>query len=331
MIVGLVTNWDERCAVAEYAKHLADYCLRHSTDVEFKIVTGLLNYEGVEAQTRDVDVIHFNYCNRAFSQMDPVKFNWFKGKGKPVILTYHESTNWQTRNLVTCSIADWIVIHDKLRDGPPAPANVRHIPYGVPRVDIRGVKVEHVVGTFGCAFPWKALYPLAWACNELGVKLKAMLSEPLSDQGALNWQHIKDSIWKTGSQAEIIEGWLPEEDVIRQLASCAVVALPFDPHAPIMGISASVRFALAAKRPLVLTRFAHFSDLYDYESEVYFEDGNLKETIEQVLSNIRWGIEKKPDRVVLDMSWDRAAKMYCELYRDALKENQYARQVDAVV
>ena len=66
MKIGLVTNWNERCAVAEYAKSLADNCLL-IPGVEFKIVYGELNYEGVMAQIQDVDVIHFNYCAHAFS------------------------------------------------------------------------------------------------------------------------------------------------------------------------------------------------------------------------------------------------------------------------
>lgn len=327
MIVGLVTNWGVKCAVAEYAKALADSCLRLNHDVEFKIVTGVLNYEGVEAQTRDVDIIHFNYCKHAFSAMDPDQFNTFKGKGKPVILTFHESSHWQTRRVAACPLADYVVIHDKLRDGPPPPANVRVIPFGVPIVDVAGIRVDNVVGTFGCAFPWKGLYPLAWACGQLGIGFEPVLSEPDSDQGKWSWEFIEKEILSVCPTANIFEGWYDVEDIVQHLAGCAVVALPFDPHAPIMGISASVRLALAAKRPLVVTRFAHFSDLYDYEDEVYFEDGNLKETIQLALTDIKLGIEKKPDRILQDMNWNRVAGMYCDLYEESLKEKQDARHV----
>lgn len=322
MKIGLVTNWNQKCAVAEYAKNLANYCVRTSRNVEFKIVTGLLNYEGVEAQTRDVDIIHFNYCRHAYAYMDPQRFSTFRGKGKPVILTFHESSDWQTRRLAANGVADWVVAHDKMRDGPPPPENLRTIPYGIPEVDLTGIKVSKDVGTFGSAFPWKGLFPLAWACGQLGIGLTAQLSEADPDMGQIQWANVREGMQAVCPQVEIIEGWRPQEEVIRELARCAVIALPFDASAQVTGISASVRFALAAKRPIALTRFAHFSDLYDYEDEVYFVDGNLKEKLVQIILDLQMGWERKPRRVLANMGWHRAAQMYCDLYEESLKSQE---------
>ncbi len=130
MRIGLVTNWDEKCAVAEYAKNLANHVVAHSKDVDFKIVTGTLDFDSVYQRTRDVDIIHFNYCAHAFAHMAPD--GWQKFTGQPRVFTLHESTDWWARKLATTNVADFIVVHDRCRDGAPMPANVKHIPFGVP-------------------------------------------------------------------------------------------------------------------------------------------------------------------------------------------------------
>lgn len=321
MKIGLVTNWNQNCAVAEYAKNLTYYCVRASKDVEFKVITGLLNYEGVESQIGDVDIIHFNYCRHAFIPMNPVLFNTFRGKGKPVIVTYHESAAWTVRRMTSCGLADWIVVHDRLRDGPPAPPNLLVIPFGIPEIDTSGVEVDKEVGTFGCAFPWKGLIPLAWACGQLGVKLTAQLSEADPDKGDIHWESLRNTMHEYCPKLELIEGWRSQDEIIRELARCKVLALPFDPQSPINGISSSVRSALAAKRPLVLTRFAHFSDLYDYAgSDIYFtESDELKTMLGYALYDVEKGLAKRPWRILNDMTWKRSAQLYCELYEESMK------------
>ncbi len=320
MKVGLVTNWDEKCAVAEYAKNLANHVVAHTKDVDFKIVTGTLDFDSVYQRTRDVDIIHFNYCAHAFAHMAPDGWQKFKD-GPPRIFTFHESSDWWTRKLAGAGITDWIVVHDKCRDGAPMPVNVKHIPFGIPEVDLTGIEVEHKkVGTFGCAFPWKGLYPLAYACGQAGLPLMALLSEPSADDCKIGWQQLRGEMESVCPQLEISTEWLPQEEVIKKLASCWAIAFPFDHCSPITGISASVRFGLAARRPLILTRFFHFSDLYDYEDEVYFVDKSIHRTFLDVLQDYNHGYLRIPHRVLEDMSWKRSAEMYCNLYNKALVE-----------
>jgi hypothetical protein len=331
MRIGLVTNWGTHCAVAEYAKALADNCLRHTKEVEFKIVTGDLNYEGVSEHVQDVDIIHFNYCGHAFLQMKADCWPLFRNY-KPVIMTFHESADWKVRTLASGAIADLIVVHDKMRDGMPPPKNVRTIPFGVPEIDLTGIQVEaNKVGTFGCAFPWKQTVPLAYVCGQLKIPFMAVLSEPDSDPN-VRWEQLLADIKDVCPQAEILTGWRPEEEVVRLLASCSLVALPFDPAAPINGISASARYALASKRPTLVTKMAHFADLIDYQDEIYVTDGDLKNAVLTVLQHTtetrpsRTGV-RKPNRILKDMSWKRSAEMYCDLYKTLVtsKEEVYAR------
>ncbi len=323
MKIGLCTNWDEHCAVAEYAKDLTKNVLAVTQDtfnLEFKIVTPPLTFESVLERVADCDIIHYNYCAHAYQHMDPAAWYQFRGQGKPVLMTFHESSDWWARKLAKNGVADILICHDRLRDGMPQPDNVRVINFGVPEVDVKDVKVERQIGTFGCAFPWKGLIPLAYACGRNRVKLYALLSEPDSEQGKIGWEYLKKEMMDL-CEVEFEMGWKSQIEVVRKLASCAAIAFPFDERAPIQGISASVRYGLAARRPLVLTRFAHFSDLYDYDSDIYWvgKTGvDLTDTINYALFDADSGFSRIPKRATDFMSWTLSAIKYVDLYREVM-------------
>lgn len=81
MIVGLVTNWNEHCAVAEYAKALTKNVTAVAKDIEYRVIMEPITYESVLARVQDVDIIHFNYCAHAYSGMDPKLGIHSKAKG----------------------------------------------------------------------------------------------------------------------------------------------------------------------------------------------------------------------------------------------------------
>ncbi len=121
-------------------------------------------------------------------------------------------------------------------------------------------------------------------------------------------------------RAVVRSEWLPQDEVVKGLATCAVVAFPFDGCSPITGISSSVRAGLASGRPLVLTKFFHFSDLYDYAEEVYFvEQNQLLSVLRLALSAVAVGTARFPSRARDDMGWTRSAELYCNLYRQAMR------------
>jgi hypothetical protein len=316
MRIGLVTNWDDHCAVSDYAHNLVENVTRICDDVDFKIITPPMTFESVKDRTVDCDIIHYNYCAHVFQHMDPVKWHTLRHQGKPVLMTYHESSDWMTRLLAKRGVADILIIHDRLRDGMPQPENVRTINFGVPEVDVSDISVvPNTVGTFGCAFPWKGLLPLAYVCGQSGYELRAFLSEPTSEEGKIGWEILKREISEL-CNAQIEVGWHDPASIVQKLAFCSVVAFPFDERAPIQGISASVRYGLAAKRPLVLTRFFHFSDLYDWENIYWSEDDELSLVLGDAMFGASRGIADVPYRAIKEMSWTNSAKKYVDLYRE---------------
>lgn len=320
--VALVTNWDEHCAVAEYASNLWDQL---SSRIEFNIIHEITE-ESVFENSIDCDVIHYNYCSHAFKNWKPT--SWFKMRDIPKILTFHESSDWQTRRLADSGIADLYIVHDKLRDGLPKPSNVETIPFGVPEaVGLSEWFTPGDVGTFGCAFPWKALLPLAAACEKNGLRLRAYISEASAEDCKVDFDSLKKKIWEIHPRALIQASWGAQDTIIHELSSCQVIALPFDPAAPINGISASVRFALAAKRPLVLTRFHHYSDLYDYDKSIYFVEQNCN--LDDALGCAMEQNAKIPIAAYEAMTWTKAARAYESIYKSIRFVEEHGKSLTA--
>src|ERR1700753_2058074 len=112
--IALVTNWGERCGVAEYAHSLVLECMKVAADIKFKIIGKPITFERVRELSKDCDIIHFNFCGHAYSAMDPQAWHEFKGKGKPVVMTFHESQDWWVRRLIKNGVADVIVVHSEM-------------------------------------------------------------------------------------------------------------------------------------------------------------------------------------------------------------------------
>ena len=82
---------------------------------------------------------------------------------------------------------------------------------------------------------------------------------------------------------------------------------------------------LSAGRPTIIPQGARFDDLIqDYSDELYVMPTNeptfetLVETMEKVISDIDKRIEKKPQRLLEDFSWEKSAASYVKLYKEVL-------------
>jgi hypothetical protein len=78
--IGLVTNWGERCGVAEYARNLVDHL--DGSGVEVKEIGEPLEFQHIFWETEDVDVIHFNYASGIFRKIKIEDWSLFRRKGQ---------------------------------------------------------------------------------------------------------------------------------------------------------------------------------------------------------------------------------------------------------
>jgi hypothetical protein len=113
--------------------------------------------------------------------------------------------------------------------------------------------------------------------------------------------------------------WPKYEDIVIKLAGNLMNVFPYNDHQSsgrLYGISAAVRMAFAAKRPVIVSHCSQFKDLKDYQDEVYFIESGLQTTIERVHKDIKEGKARIPNRILQDMNWVSCANQYAQLYRE---------------
>jgi len=313
MKVALVSNWGEHCGVAEYGANLRTYLLE--SDICFKQVGKPLTYDHVFQSTEDVDIIHFNYASAIFRFMELGDWPKFRSRGQKTMLTFHDSSVQMTEKIVQNNLFDRIVVHDPPRKGRPyyspsvslipQPIRLSYIPKNLNQF-------PRTIGTAGFPFPWKGFLEVARTAKSMDMGYLALLSE--SDQ--IDAKKVRDQILEIHPKAEVEIAWFDYDTIVWKLSRCAVNVFAYDERAAVFGISASVRMALAAMRPVIVSDMEQFRDLKDYQDEVYLIKNGLVNAIERVMEDIEQGKEKRPKRILLDMNWPKCAGMYHQVYKE---------------
>src|SRR3954469_3108893 len=100
MKVGLLTTWEERCGIAEYARNL----VHNATGVEFVILgrdqwswPGLLD----RLVQEEIEILHVNHEPGLFYWLDDSKVRAINSRGVKSVLTYHTSSESGNRTNFT--------------------------------------------------------------------------------------------------------------------------------------------------------------------------------------------------------------------------------------
>jgi len=344
--VGLVTNWQEACAVAEYANSLVMHT--HDPEIQFKIITRPLSYEHIVNESRDVDVLHFNVAWWLFDHITGEQWKSFRKRGKRVLITLHESYEPEIRSLGGLGpAADAIVVHEQPSDSIAWPEGFYYIPQGVRLVegikqfefgqcedhspdfeckdcntkDARVRAGKWKLGTLGFPFWWKNYQLTAKVARKLGLGFMFLMGKPKSDK--IDLDAITREILDIHPEAEIVTGWQPYDYMVRRLSECVATVYPYNETAKIFGVSAGVRMGIAAGRPIIISQHQQqFKDVRKYADEVYeVHSSKLEEAVMGVLRDTRESCERKPAVLLKDMSWTQCATKYVELYKKLVNQN----------
>lgn len=291
--VALVTTWEAQCGVATYSANLVANC----PNVIFRIVK---DFQAPEAVYAPADIVHLNWQTTLFSNFPWQTLMALRGYGKKLVITYND-TGRDIQFWIT-GMFDKVVVHE--------PTNgFVHIPHGIPEVKLDPYRaIFNRLGIAGFPFNWKGFHPAAKVAAALKMDYMAIMPRsPHADTAPME-QAIRNEV----PHANVITDWLPEESVIKLLASNVVNTFPY--RGDNAGISGAVRMGLAAQRPIVLTRDRQFNDLFAYEDEIYFVHDSLEATVQQALDDYWRGRAKIPSRVLADMGWSKAGEKYKQVY-----------------
>ncbi len=300
--VDLITSWQERCGIAEYALDLT----QNVKDVKFVM-------HGRPFSAHDVfegDIVHLIHGIYLMRHWLPEDTQRLRDAGKKTLCTYCDTTDIWSGNELSHSF-DRVVVHE-----PTLDESAVVIPHGIPGWKNPGIAPQNKIGTAGFPVEHKGFLELARVAKDLGVGFLAIAPESEHADTHAVMQQVREIC----PEAEIITDWLHRASVISKLAECAVVAFTHRNPGSHTGISGSVRMGLAAGRPTVTSRSSQFKDLFSYADEIYIlptdnhDDRQLRGVVEQALKPEA----KTPKRILEDMSWEHSGQMYKDVYRQLL-------------
>lgn len=302
MRVAVVSNWDERCGNGEYARNLV-------TQLEKRFeVTTLVS---CPPDKFDAVVINYHPPCVHFSMDD---LRRMKENGTKVILLLQESTpSVRIDSESTYCKVDAVVAHEPM-DITGAPVNFRTILHGLPVVNGLGEGYVDGVGTAGFAFPAKRMDITVKAANHL--QTKAVVIAPKH-----HWRDPEDlySEWsRICYRIELTAHWLPQEEVVRRLAKCAMVVY-FAEEGDAPGQSGSALIMAAAERPMIIKRCRKTKMMQQYDDELYFveTEQEVYRAASEIWEKLKAGEPvKRPKRLIEDMSWNTTGRQFCDLVEE---------------
>lgn len=336
-VVLAVPSWDRPCGVAEYSKGLR----RGLQALGVETVVARDGDDLVRlARELAAGVVHVQH---EYSLWDPFALRRqamaLLRAGVRTVATVHALAPVPEHNAVLADCFQALVVHaPAMRSEACAvlqvPAQRVHvIPMGArtweegDRAALRarlGLDGAPAIGFVGFFYPQKGILELVRAARELRRTLPGLrcliFASVAANEGSRRYrEEVASRLAAEGllGEAEFHEGFLPEGELVQRLAALDAIVLPYAEY-PARQLSAAVRTAISACRPIVVTDVFAFSDL---DGEVYRIPGNAPE---QIAGGVRavLGDEGRQAALVAACrrylegnSWERVAARHLDLYR----------------
>lgn len=166
--VGLITSWNDKCGISEYAAHLVQYI--NDPDIRLEVLPTSI-HEHFKSSAR-FDIIHVNECGWVMNGFHQDQLFAIRARGEKTLLTCHTSHPVNSKNSLT-QLFDHVVTHEAYSED-----GFHHIPQGVPVYPISWIDdIKNYIATQGFPFAHKNLLPLAEACERAHFSLLAMIAE----------------------------------------------------------------------------------------------------------------------------------------------------------
>ena len=294
--VHIITNTDERCGNAEYARDLAEQ-LRCWYNVSL----------GGYSQAWGSDVVIYNW-HPAVVICQTADIRRLQEGNCKVIIIHQNSQEHGEAELFR--VADAVVAHE-----PMTGDKVRYIPHGIPVVDDLVKVPDRKIGTAGFPFSWKRMDVAAKAAKQFGLKFMAVAPE----YPGVNTDLEVRKMLATGVDAEITRTWLPTEEVVRRLSGCMINIFWFQSESihDQIGQTGSARMGVAAQRPMIISRHRKFRTmLHIYEPELYVADS--EEDVYRLVGEILEDYDSadRPIRQYGNENWSETGEMYRNLIEE---------------
>ncbi|MDN4523633.1 glycosyltransferase [Fictibacillus fluitans] len=300
----VIPTWEEQCGIAEYTKKIVEYTRTKS--IESLIIKSVEDFKLIN---KNIDLVHFQYEYSFYPFFTLYnKMAEIKRMNIPIATTLHTWSNLPQLKLLNdtiSSLSTKIIVHSEemrnlcIRGGypeekmlvMPMPCKVYPIKDRKEIQEERLISGEPIIGFFGFPFPHKGIETLIQSINQLTYIYPNIKGHFLSHYpNYLNETHPyyeflnRLKVYFEGNNHLIwLKDYLTELEIVQYLHCMDIIVLPYKDHDQ-KGISAAVKMALAAKRPIVTTDYLYFSDLS--AQEVYKLADEESQTLTKAIVDI---------------------------------------------
>lgn len=275
-----VSSWGRPCGVAEYSRGLVWGLRQLGHTVE--VVSDLGDACRI-ARERTLPIVHFQH---EYGLWDPGELRRettaLYRAGVAPVATVHALASAPDHNIVLKECFPTLLVHSESMKAETAASlgvpegRIEVVPFGVraralpERRLVReelGLGDAPAIGFVGFFYPQKGIGELGLAVEELRrdiPDLLCFLFAGVADNDiSRDYFHEVDACFNERGlwdSVKVIPEFLPEERMVSLLHAMDVIVLPYREH-PTRQMSAAVRTAMAAQRPIIVTDTFTFSDL----------------------------------------------------------------------
>lgn len=142
-----------------------------------------------------------------------------------------------------------------------------------------------VIGWQGFPAPWKGVHRIALQVqhefDEAIIRLHmpdGFFTHPKNVYGPQILQQVNSIITKPGIKVEVSNDWLDEQGIVNWLAQNTVNCYFYD-YLDGAGMSGSIDYAIAAKRPIAITKSHQFKTYWNLQPTILIEQSSLRQII----------------------------------------------------
>lgn len=355
--VAMVSSWNMKCGIAEFTKYYIEASEEKAEYRIYPYQTdNLLGPEDEITKERlwtpkgpldqlisvlshsDEDVVHLQYTEGFFEVKELCKLAQTLPQRKKIVATCHNTAFIQVKDQWERDCLNRIrfVVHQEKDRKHLLQQGLEHIilaPLGqpsAPKRDIRtvcsalGIKASPVIGSYGFFLPHKGIAKTIQAVAILKKTWPEILYIPccsffhVKEASFPYYQECLEIVNSLGLESNVrfVTDFLKPEESILLLQSCDILVSAYEPT--LESASGSIRFCLAARRPVVTTREPIFKEFADCTIQISNNaPSNIAQTIENVIrQDASQQLVERMEHRLKTTSWPVITQQYMELYRE---------------
>jgi hypothetical protein len=267
MVVNFINQDGFKCGVSDYGQRLFDI-LKKSKKNQY-------------IQTDDLSVADVNLFNYHFATMPNLKLS----DNKRNVILHHEGG---------CSVNCKVI-------------EVASLPRPVKEIDFpRQENKVTTIGSFGFGFSNKNFYKIAEMVKNEFASAKIRVNIPYAYYGDYDGilarqelQKMQDVLVDSNIEFEVSHEYLKEDDLIEFLSMNDINLFLFNEMKG-RGLSSSIDYALASKRPIGISRSDMFRHLTDVSSSIFVDENTIQELIDKGTEPLNPIYEKNTNQTLID-------------------------------